>query len=66
MLYLLVFLLYTYVASVVRDSFASSMYIPTRMVVKSYIPDRPDDASLLKIALGTDNDIALGADNLMA
>ena len=36
------------------------------MVINSCIPDRPDDASLLKIALGTDDDIALGADNLMA
>ena len=36
------------------------------MVINSCIPDRPDDASLLKIALGTDDDIALDADNLMA
>ena len=66
MLCLSVFLLYTYVASVVRDSLASSMYLPIDMVVNSCIPDRPDDVSLLKLALGTDDDIELGADNLMA
>ena len=65
MLCLSVFLFYTYVASVVRESLESSMYLPIHMVVNSYISDRPDDVSLLKLALGTNDDIALGADNLM-